>query len=159
GGRSRAASTLATRDLRASRCRVAVPELVDLDERLLVSGDIRLREDRAHGTGGLTGAAVDALDRVDVQHPVRTLFEVDAVDRADIDAGLVLHVDTGLGNDECHGEAFRRPGGAGHTRRHARARADRTEARRERLSRVSRRPRVLPGRFPLGYSSMSPFST
>src|SRR5205085_10453215 len=56
-------------------------------------------EDRLDGTNGLARSAVHALVGVDVEHP-RSL--VDAVHRALFDAGLVLDVDTGLGDHICH---------------------------------------------------------
>ena len=73
--------------------------VVDLDERLPLVGHRVLGEDRLDRALGLAGAAVDALLGVDDQHPVGL---VDAVDGADVDAGLVLHVDAGLGDDVCH---------------------------------------------------------
>ena len=60
-----------------------------------------------YGARGHAGAAVDALFGVDEEH--RRLLElgfvlawVDAVDRADVDAGGVLGADAGVGDDECH---------------------------------------------------------
>ncbi len=58
--------------------------------------------DRVHGALGLAGAAVDALIRVDDEHPVGALVEVDAVDRTDRHAGLVQDVDARLGDDVGH---------------------------------------------------------
>src|SRR5579883_172043 len=81
-------------DLRAGSILVGVPERVDLDEVLLIVGDIVLGEDRGHRAGRLAGAAVDALVRIDVQHLVLVAIVVDAVDGAHLDAGLVLGVDT-----------------------------------------------------------------
>ena len=89
-------------DLRARGGAVGEPELVDRGEVRLVGGHVGLFEDGGHGAGRLASAAVDAGDRVDVEYPVRTLFVVDAVDRADLDAGLVLDVDARLGDDERH---------------------------------------------------------
>src|SRR5690606_9696542 len=76
----------------------------ELDVGLVVLGPL-LREvvlvvDRLHGAHRLAGTAVHALVRVDVQG---TLALVDAVDRALLDAGLVLEVDTGLGDHVGHG--------------------------------------------------------
>ena len=65
-------------------------------------GHVTLGEDRADGAGRLARAAVDAFRGVDVEHLVRALFEVDAVHRADGDAGLVGRVDTRLGDHERH---------------------------------------------------------
>ena len=73
--------------------------IVDPDERLPLVRQCVFREDRLDGALRLTGAAVDALLRVDHEHP-RGL--VDAIDRADVDAGLVFDVDTGLGDDVRH---------------------------------------------------------
>src|SRR6266849_2363475 len=75
--------------------------LVHLDEVLPVGRRLVLGEDRFHRAHRLAGAAVDALIRVDVEH-LRPL--VDAVDRADLDAGLVLDVDARLRDDVRHGD-------------------------------------------------------
>src|SRR6266545_434061 len=68
-------------------------------EVLPLGRDVVLVEDRLHRADGLAGAAVHALVGVDVEHAVAL---VDAVDRALLDAGLVLHVDAGLGDDVGH---------------------------------------------------------
>ena len=73
--------------------------VVDLDERLPLVGHRVLGEDRLDRALGLAGAAVDALLGIDHEHAVGL---VDAVDGADVDAGLVLHIDAGLGDDVCH---------------------------------------------------------
>ena len=73
--------------------------VVDLDERLPLVGQRVLGEDRLDRALRLAGAAVDALLGVDHQHPAHL---VDAVHRADVDAGLVLQVDAGLGDDVRH---------------------------------------------------------
>ena len=52
------------------------------------------------------GEAVDALLRVDDEDPVRL---VDAVHRADVHAGLVFDVDTGLGDDVRHAATLPKP--------------------------------------------------
>ena len=70
-----------------------------VDERLPFLGHAVVREDRLHRAGGLAGLAVDAFVGVDVE---LVLALVDAVDRADFDAGLVLHPDAWLGDDERH---------------------------------------------------------
>ena len=62
-------------------------------------GGVVLVEDRLDRADRLTGTAVDAFVGVDVQHP---LALVDAVDRALLDAGLVLEVDTRLRDDVGH---------------------------------------------------------
>ena len=74
--------------------------VVDLDEgRPLVRQRV-LREDRLDRALGIaTGTAVDALLGIDHEDP---LGLVDAVDRANVDAGSVFDVDTG-GDDVRHG--------------------------------------------------------
>ena len=89
-------------DLGTSRRAVVEPQLVDGGEVRLVFRHVGLVEDRVDGACGFARSTVDTGHRVDVEHPVFAFFEVDAVDRADLDAGLVLHVDTGLGDDERH---------------------------------------------------------
>src|SRR2546427_12244474 len=73
--------------------------LVQLDEVLPLIGRLVFREDRLDRAHGLTGAAVDAFVRMDVEH--RVAF-VDAIHRTDLDTGLVLHVDARLGDDVRH---------------------------------------------------------
>src|SRR5215467_5176912 len=73
--------------------------LVHLDVLLPVRRRLVLGEDRLDGADGLASAAVDALIRMDVEHG---LALVDAVHGAHLDAGLVLHVDTGFSNDIRH---------------------------------------------------------
>src|SRR5699024_2320766 len=63
-------------------------------------GHIVFEEDRLDGADGFARTAVDAFVGVDVE---RALTLVDAVDRAFFDAGAVLHVHTGLGDDVGHG--------------------------------------------------------
>src|SRR5699024_11859248 len=63
-------------------------------------GHIVFEEDRLDGADGFAGPAVDAFVGVDVE---RALALVDAVDRAFLDAGSVLHVHAGLGDDVGHG--------------------------------------------------------
>ena len=60
-------------------------------------------EDGLHRADRLAGAAVHALVGVDVEHAVAL---VDAVDRAFLDAGIVLDVDAGLGDDVGHRSAL-----------------------------------------------------
>src|SRR5439155_5880063 len=68
-------------------------ECVDAYERCPLLGERILREDRLDGALGLARAAVDAFGGVDHEH----LFGlVNAVDRADVDAALVLLVDARL---------------------------------------------------------------
>jgi hypothetical protein len=63
------------------------------------AGDVVVVEDGLDRADGLAGAAVHALVGVDVEHAVAF---VDAVDRAFLDAGLVLDVDAGLADDVGH---------------------------------------------------------
>jgi hypothetical protein len=56
-------------------------------------GHVVFVEDRLNRAYRLAGTAVDALAGVDVEHPPAF---VDAVDRAFVDAGLVLDVDRRL---------------------------------------------------------------
>ena len=65
-----------------------------------LSGQRVLREDRLDRALGLARTAVDALLGIDHEDP---LGLVDAVDRADVDAGSVFDVDAGLGDDVRHG--------------------------------------------------------
>src|SRR2546423_452 len=76
---------------------------VDRRELLPFAGHVVLVEDRGHGTHGLARAAVDALVGLDVEHAA-TL--VDAVHRALVDAGAVLHVDAWLADRVGHEESF-----------------------------------------------------
>src|SRR5258708_2792828 len=77
-------------------------------------GHVVFVEDRLDRADRLAGAAVDALVGVDVEHP---LAFVDAVDRAFLDAALVLDVDARLGDHIRHGRSaslgvLPAPGGA-----------------------------------------------
>jgi len=56
-------------------------------------------EDRRHRTLRLARPAIDALVRMDVQ---LVLALIDAIDRTDVDARLVLGIDAGFGNDVGH---------------------------------------------------------
>ena len=86
------------------RRRRAAEVVEELDVGLVVVGpllgDVVLVVDGLHGADRLAGTAVDALVGVDVE-PALAL--VDAVDRALLDAGLVLEVDTGLRDHVRHG--------------------------------------------------------
>src|SRR5207249_8859704 len=73
---------------------------VDRGELLPLAGDVVLVEDRGDRTHRLARAAVDALVRLDVEHPAAL---VDAVHGALVDAGAVLHVDAGLADRVGHG--------------------------------------------------------
>src|SRR5260370_476591 len=73
---------------------------VELDELLRRLRGFVLCEDRLHRTHRLARSAVDTLVGV-YEELIRAL--VDTVDRADLDAGLVLDVDTRLSDDIRHG--------------------------------------------------------
>src|SRR5437870_5719112 len=88
-------------DLDAGDVLVLEVDLVDVDELHLRGGHVLLRKNRVDRTGIDTGAAVDALVGVDVHHAVLVGL-VDAVHRANLDAGLVLEVDAGLRDDIGH---------------------------------------------------------
>src|SRR5262249_3335224 len=91
---------------------VLVLEVVVVERRIVrpLLGDVLLGEDRLDRTRIDAGAAVDALVGIDVEHPI-LVGPDDAVDRAFLDAGLVLHVDAGLGDDVGHGVGPIRPRG------------------------------------------------
>src|SRR4051794_38440856 len=72
-----------------------------------------LREDGLDGTGRLARAAVDADLGIDVEHRIfgesSLVFpRVDAVDRADINAGGVLRSDTRFSDHVSHGRRILR---------------------------------------------------
>src|SRR6266853_5505270 len=73
---------------------------VELDEPLRLLRGLVLGEDRLHRTYRLARSAVDTLVGV-YEELIRAL--VDTVDWADLDTGLVLDVDTRLGDDIRHG--------------------------------------------------------
>src|SRR5579864_5534993 len=72
------------------------------DERLPLVGRLFQRIDGLDGAGVDAQAAVDALLRVDVEHLPVLGLAVDAVHRAHIDAGRVLHADARFGDDVGH---------------------------------------------------------
>src|SRR5215470_19034885 len=77
---------------------VFVPVRVDLLVLLPLPRDRLLGEDRGHGTGRLTVSALNADVRIDVEHlrggEVRlVLARMDAIHRANVDAGRVLRSD------------------------------------------------------------------
>jgi len=76
-------------------------DLVDLRERHLGGGDVLLGVDGVHRAGVDAGPAVDALVGIDEDHAV-LVHLVDAVHGTDLDAGLVLEIDAGLGDDIGH---------------------------------------------------------
>ena len=85
---------------RADAADVVVEPLgVDRGELLPLGRHVVLVEDRRHRADGLARPAVDTLVGVDVEHP-RPL--VDAVDRALVDARLVLDVDARLADRVGH---------------------------------------------------------
>jgi hypothetical protein len=79
-------------------------EVVEIpgDEFLLLGRDLVLGIDRRHRAGIDACATVDALVRVDVEHPVLGSAVDDAVDRTNVDTGFVFEIDAGLGNDVGH---------------------------------------------------------
>src|ERR1700730_14357849 len=76
---------------------------VELDELLRRLRGFVLGEDRLHRTHRLARSAVDTLVGV-YEELIRAL--VDTVDRADLDTGFVLDVDTRLGDDIRHGHSL-----------------------------------------------------
>src|SRR5207248_6305815 len=96
-------------------------EVVGVDRDVLgpLLGDVVLGEDGIHRALRLADTTVDALVRVNKQH-VREAFLVtliDAVDRTDLHAGLVLDADARLADDVSHGsfllfQSARRAGGS-----------------------------------------------
>src|SRR5215212_7807265 len=72
---------------------------IDLDELGLISGNIFFRENCGDRAFRLTGAAVDAFIRMDVEL-LRTL--INAVDGTDVNTRTVLRVYTGFSYDVGH---------------------------------------------------------
>ena len=117
--------------------------VVDLDERLHRVRDGILGEDRLDRAFRLACAAIDAFLGVDHQHAIGL---VDAVDRTDLNAGSVLHVDAGLGDDVRH--VARAPGVLPAVQLHATRRA---------IGRPKgRRSILVPSRFRGGACGASP---
>src|SRR4029079_12342511 len=81
---------------------VRVPERVDLRVVGPFHRQRLFREDRVHRALRLAGATVDALVRGDEELPVRAFLVMDAIDRADRDAGDVEDIDAGLGDHIGH---------------------------------------------------------
>jgi adenine deaminase len=77
---------------------------VDLTVLLPLSRDVIFVIDGLHRTDRLTCTAINALIRLDVQHPI-TL--VNAINGALLDAGLVFHINTRLGDYVCHFNPFK----------------------------------------------------
>src|SRR6185437_11981180 len=69
---------------------------IDRRKAALGLGQILLRVDRLDWADRQAEPAVDAFGRLNVHHPAAL---IDALDRADVLAGAVLHVDTGRGDD------------------------------------------------------------
>ena len=92
-------------DERVDRLGAALVRVVDLHERLPLVGERVLREDRLDRALRLARAAVDALLRIDDQHPAEL---VDAVDRTDVHAGAIFDVDARLGDDVRHAASLAR---------------------------------------------------
>src|SRR5918992_2537382 len=72
------------------------------DEALPLVGHLFHGEDRLDGAGVDAEAAVDALLGVDVEHLPVLVLAVDAIDRADVDAGRVFGADAGFSDDVRH---------------------------------------------------------
>jgi hypothetical protein len=73
----------------------------------LIFWDRRLFKDGGNGTGGLTGTAVDAFVRVNIEHlsriePFLALRRMNAVNRANVNAGCILDTDTWLSDYISH---------------------------------------------------------
>ena len=84
------------------------PVGVDLNKVFPLIWSRRLLEDRLDRANRLTGAAVNAFLGIDIELVFFRKFfglvlcGMDAVDRTDIDASGILHVDAGLSNDIGH---------------------------------------------------------
>jgi hypothetical protein len=109
-----------------------VPVRVDRREVLPLIGDKILREDRLNRTRGLACAAVDADFRIDIQHRVlgKTRFvfaRMDAVDRANIDAGGVLRPDARFSNHVSHGRGILGEEVSGQVKKYRDGEADRID--------------------------------
>src|SRR5215207_7499500 len=92
--------------------------LVALGELRPLVGELVLGEARVHRAGLDAGVAVDALLGVDVELLDLVVVglirrRVDAVDRADLDARVVLGADARLCDHVCHGASLRIGGTAG----------------------------------------------
>src|SRR6185295_17196578 len=79
------------------------------DERLPLVRHLFEGEDRLDGTRVDAQAAVDALLGMDVEHLPILVLAVDAIDRADVDAGRILHSDARLSDDVRHSGLLRWP--------------------------------------------------
>jgi hypothetical protein len=75
--------------------------IVDFDERLPLVGERVFRKDGLDWTFRFARTAVNAFLGIDDEDSIRF---VDAVDRADVQAGLVFDVDAGLRDDVRHGD-------------------------------------------------------
>jgi len=76
---------------------------VDLNKMFPLVRDSRLFKDSSYRTSRLTSATIDALIGIDKKVfrlfiPVLIGRRMNAINRADIDAGCVFYTDTGLGD-------------------------------------------------------------
>src|SRR5439155_23560981 len=95
-----------------------------LDVRLPLFGNAIVGEDGLHRARGFACLAIDALVGMDVE---LVLAFINAVDRAHLDARLVLHADARLRNHEWHG-SLRDPRGTVQNRRGESKRAPASQA-------------------------------
>ena len=70
-------------------------------------GEIVESKDGGYGADGDTGAAIDALDWIDIEHLLAfelwfVFLGVDAIHRAGVDAGTILSSDTRFGDYVSH---------------------------------------------------------
>ena len=72
---------------------------IDLRKFFPLTWNIIFVIDCLHWADRLAGSTIDALIRLDVEHPVTF---VDAIDWTFLNARLVLHIDTWLGNHISH---------------------------------------------------------
>ena len=70
---------------------------VDIDKTALIFGHVFFGEDGLNRAFRLAGATVNALIGVDVEHGFAFAVDgMDAIDRANLNTGLVFYVDTGF---------------------------------------------------------------
>src|ERR1700742_2485090 len=77
---------------------------IDRDPGLQLLREPVVRMNRCDGAHGLAQAAIDALVRLNVE---RAPALIDAVDRAGVEASLVLYIDAGVGDDIGHERLLR----------------------------------------------------
>ena len=85
---------------------------VQMNECRPFMGSFVQRVDRLHRAGRHAGAAVDAFVGVDVEHLGRierglVFARMDAVHRADVDAGGIFRFNARVGDDEWHSRILR----------------------------------------------------